>query len=234
VIVLHVQDGTTAGSLAHWLTVEASSTVMVQKDGSILRVVPETAGPWTNGEATVVSPRVEALMARFGRDLNPVSLTIEAEGRPGDAMPEPQLRAIVWQVRDWLRRYPWLTVERVLRHAEIDGQNRAHCPGPYYERVLAALAAPPAAAAPRFPGLPVPEEILRRAFPLADPDGPVTRYYLGEWAAKGLFPALAWREAAEGWTYWSFPPFLIRSDAAGRVEAVGEAGAPIQRGGERA
>ena len=238
VIVLHVQDGVTAGSLAHWLTVEASSTVMVQKDGSILRVVPETAGPWTNGEGTVVSPRVEALMARFGRDLNPVALTIEAEGRPGDAMPEPQLRAIVWQVRDWLRRYPWIGLERVLRHAEIDGENRANCPGPYYERVMAALAAPPAAAAPRFPGLPepLPEAVLRRAFPLADPDGPVTRYYLREWAAMGLFPAFAWRETAEGWTYWSFPPFLIRSDGAGRVETVGDgaaavSGALAQRGG---
>lgn len=219
-IVLHVQDGVTGGSLAHWLTVEASATVMIQKDGSVLRVIPETAGPWTNGEVTTVSARVAALMERFGRDLNPVSLTIEAEGRPWDAMPAPQLRAIVWQVRDWLARYPWLDHDRIVRHAEIDGVNRANCPGPYYERVVAALAPAPIAGpvAPRFPGLPIPEAVFRRAFPAADPNGPVTRYYLREWATQGLYPPFAWRETVGAWTYWSFPPYLLRSDAGGTVE----------------
>lgn len=66
----------------------------------------------------------------------------------------------------------------------------------------------------------MPEAVLRRAFPLADPAGPVTRHYLDAWASRGLYPALAWRETIGGWTYWSFPPFLIRSDAAGRVEAA--------------
>lgn len=236
VIVLHVQDGHTPGSLAHWLGVAASATVMVQKDGSILRVLADSVGPWTNGEVTVVSERARALMARFGRDLNPVSLTIEAEGRPWDAMPDPQLRAIVWQVRDWLARYPWLDRDRIIRHAEIDGVNRAHCPGPSYERVMAALAAEPTSPAPAparppdvpptppFPQQPIPEAIVRRAFPMADPSGPVTRYFLDEWAANGLCPNFAWRETVDGWTYWSFPPFLLRSDGAGRVEAVGGGG----------
>ncbi|HEY7120174.1 MAG TPA: hypothetical protein VH475_26535, partial [Tepidisphaeraceae bacterium] len=42
-IVLHVQEGTSSSSLAYWASpgVDASSTVMVQKDGSILRIVPE-------------------------------------------------------------------------------------------------------------------------------------------------------------------------------------------------
>jgi hypothetical protein len=53
-------DGTTNGSLAYWASnaVDASSTVMIQKDGSILKIIPEQHGPWTNGD--VISPTAEA------------------------------------------------------------------------------------------------------------------------------------------------------------------------------
>ncbi len=153
VICLHTQEGVTRGSLDWWVNgvvngnpVQASSTVTVQRDGSILRIIPEADGPWTNGD--VNSPtRQSAYLRSFGGNPNIWSLTIEAEGRPGDAMPAAQLDAILWQIRDWSGRYSIpLNRDRVIPHASINSVTRAGCPGGYYDRVMAALesgAAPP-------------------------------------------------------------------------------------------
>ncbi len=54
-------------------------------------------------------------------------------------MPEPEFRAVVWQVRDWMDRYD-IPVDNVLPHSSIDSVDRTHCPGDYYHRVMVALA----------------------------------------------------------------------------------------------
>jgi N-acetylmuramoyl-L-alanine amidase len=151
-IVLHIQEGSTPGSLDHWVAgrlegrdgqpgepIEASSTVTVQRDGTILRVIPEEHGPWTNGRVrrpTWQSAQLRALSGTGSPNLH--CLTIEAEGLPNDEMPEPELRAVLWQVRDWMDRYD-IPVDNVLPHSSIDSVDRAHCPGAYYHRVMVAL-----------------------------------------------------------------------------------------------
>jgi N-acetyl-anhydromuramyl-L-alanine amidase AmpD len=165
-MVLHTQDGYTPGSLKRWVAeremgkdgklhpVEASSTVMVQKDGSILRVIPEEHGPWTNGlvqKPTAQSAQLRALAGT--KNLNLFCLTIEAEGKPNDVMPEPEFRAVLWRVRDWMERYD-IPLDNILPHSSIDSVDRGHCPGDYYHRVMAALRYPEPVPPPRYDGQP--------------------------------------------------------------------------------
>ncbi len=142
-IVLHIQDGTTTGSLDHWINgrtagkrVGASSTVMIQKDGSILRVIPEGHGPWTNGNVAGSAPQAQPLIDRGGSP-NQWSLTIEAEGKPFETRPPAQIDAIVWQCRDWMARFD-IPIENILKHAWIKN-TKPNCPGPYFDVVLARL-----------------------------------------------------------------------------------------------
>lgn len=140
-IVLHIQEGVTRGSLPYWVSdpanVQASSTVTVQADGSILKVIAESDGPWTNGD--VQSPTAEAAgLLALGGNANRWSLTLEAEGRPNDVMPAAELDAIVWQVRDWMGRYS-IPLANVLPHAAINSVTRSFC-GLYVGAVRAAIA----------------------------------------------------------------------------------------------
>ena len=149
-IVLHVQEGVTVGSLEHWTRgvdekgrrIAASATVMIQKDGSILRVITEEHGPWTNGDINNPTAQSAALRA-LGPDPNDPdpnvwTLSIEAEGFPRDEMPQAQVDAIVFQVRDWMTRFG-IPLENVLPHSSINSVTRHQCPGGYYRRVIEAL-----------------------------------------------------------------------------------------------
>jgi hypothetical protein len=147
-IVLHTQQGNTDGSLDHWVAgtypgkdgkrypIEASATVMVQRDGSILRVIPDEHGPWSNGEVKQPTAQSAQLLTLAGSGkVNIHCLTIEAEGDPEDAMPEPEFRSVVWQVRDWMDRYD-IPFDNILPHSSIDSVDRGFCPGHYYHRVM--------------------------------------------------------------------------------------------------
>lgn len=138
-IVLHIQDGTTPGSLGYWARsdIEASSTVMVNKDGSVLRIIPEKDGPWTNGDVMGSTPEANEILA-LGGNPNNWSLTVETEGRPDDAMPDIQKQAIVWVVEDWIIRYPRVLNHTwsILRHAFINSVTRSRCPGAYFQPVV--------------------------------------------------------------------------------------------------
>lgn len=148
-IVLHVQDGTTPGSLDYWSSdvVDASSTVMANLDGSILRIIPEVDGPWTNGD--VINPTAEAAeVLALGGNPNNWSLTIEREGKPGQGLPPAQLDAIVWQVETWLIKYPKILEHgwSMLRHRFINSATRWRCPdegtndqSEYFAPVVAAV-----------------------------------------------------------------------------------------------
>ena len=138
--ILHIQEGVTHGSLDWWLhgpNVQASATVMIQLDGSILRVIPEEHGPWTNGDVNNPTPQAAPLLA-LGGNPNIWSLTIEAEGWWNGEHPQVQVDAIVWQVRRWQEHYG-IPTSMVLPHSSINSVSKANCPGTYYPRVMAAL-----------------------------------------------------------------------------------------------
>lgn len=227
-IGLHVQWGHTSGSLRHWLGVEASATVMVQRDGSILRVIPEGDGPWTQGDVKNPGPRARALLDRFGADPNVYSLTIEAEDERTEQINETQTRTILWQIREWQRSWPALTdPERILGHYEINSVDRARC-GRYRDAIVRALLAggpgPAPVAEPEFPGLPawLPVEGLRAAFPLADPRGAVTRALIAWIAEQGRVPFfMEKRDLGGGRNLWRFDRVTLFSDGP-RVWVEGE------------
>lgn len=146
VLVFHIQDGVTWGSLDWWVhgryrdgsRVQASSTIIANKDGTLLNVIPEKDGPWTNGKVTQPSARAAELLARGGNP-NLYSATCEAEGRPWHAIPEVQMLSMVWWADDMLRRYPHLDIERdIIAHYDIDSVDRASC-GRYVDQLKALL-----------------------------------------------------------------------------------------------
>jgi hypothetical protein len=219
-IGLHIQWGHTTGSLRHWLGVAASATVMAQQDGSILRVIPEEHGPWTQGDVLQPDARASALLQRFGPDPNAYSLTIEAEDARTERINLAQARAICWQIRQWQRAYPQLAEgdweERIVGHYEINSVEKATC-GRYRDDIVASLRAESTAprAESEFAGLPswLPAAALRAAFPLADPAGVVTRQVVEIAASSGLLPwFIAKVDLAPGANLWRFDRFTLLND----------------------
>jgi len=135
-IVLHIQQGSSWGSWQHFHNVQASSTVTIQRDGSIWRLVPEEHGPWTNGDDMFPTSTGQRLVDLPGNS-NIWSLSIETEGfsyAPNPAgwsawpKPEAQINAIVWQVIDWMRRYN-IPLANVIRHKDLNTRDKWICPG---------------------------------------------------------------------------------------------------------
>lgn len=138
-IVLHIQEGTSRGSLNWWCNgpnVQASSHIMAQKDGSILRIVYDTNGAWTNGDVNQPSTRGKLLLAK-APNVNPnrYTLTIEAEGYTNDNIPQAQLDAICWMCATWMNRHG-LKINDIYRHSDINSVSRANCPGRYFDLVI--------------------------------------------------------------------------------------------------
>jgi len=139
-IVLHIQEGVTHGSLDWWVNgwvngqkVTASASVMAQKDGSLLRVINDDDGPWTNGDVKSPTPKASALLS-LGRDPNVFSLTIEAEGRPDVPLTPQQVNAIAWQVQEWQAGFP-IPNHMVMGHGAINSVDRAFC-GTYRDQIM--------------------------------------------------------------------------------------------------
>jgi len=155
-ILCHIQEGSTLGSLEHFVhgrypngsKVQASCTVTIQRDGSILRVIPERDGPWTNGAVRNPTARGRAMIIRGGNP-NIWTLSIEMEGRHNGAITEAQIRSAEWWIRDAARRHGIpLDREHILRHADIDQVQRANCPGHYFGPLMRRLVALPEGATP--------------------------------------------------------------------------------------
>lgn len=140
VIVLHIQEGYNSGSWQYFHVVSASSTVLIGQNGDIWRLVPESDGPWTNGDVKSPTARGWAIINKYGADPNVYSLTIETEGFTGWwPKPQEQLDAVVWQIRQWMDRYD-IPLENVIKHAEINSVDRRYCPGDaFYNYVIAEL-----------------------------------------------------------------------------------------------
>jgi hypothetical protein len=226
-ICFHIQEGHTAGSLDHWVNgrdwqgnpIAASATVLITKGGEIVRCIDEGDGPWTNGDLQSPTARGVELTNRWGTDLNPVSLTIEAEGMPQDVMPEPQLRAVVWQANEWMRRFPWIGADRCFRHADINQVDRPHCPGPYFERVMARLADGDGQTNGNGAAHPtdLSDERLAALFgDQYDPTGPVTILWTQEGRRTGRFPRLERFDPPGPVRFFVFADgFTIRADEQG-------------------
>ena len=205
-IVLHIQDGTTRGSLSYWAGVQASSHVMIQKDGSILRVIPDQHGAWTNGDVNRPSAESMALIA-LGDNANNWSLTIEAEGGPWDQLTPPQKNAIIWQVQTWMIQNPRIAARYlagILRHGFINTVDKINC-GLYRPEIVAAIEAWATATPvePQPEPQPVPEPLYPRgmspelARELYEAQGPFT----AAWTSK----AIGWdeeRSECQAWLVW--------------------------------
>jgi hypothetical protein len=141
-VFCHVQDGVTRGSLEHWSIVDASSTVMVQRDGSILQVIDEDDGPWTNGDVNAPLQEAAWLIA-LGGNVNNWSLTIEAEADASNVLTTAEENAIVWQIEDWALRYPEIMrrlIQATFGHYAVNSVSRAFC-GRYVAGIDARLTA---------------------------------------------------------------------------------------------
>lgn len=238
-VVLHIQEGSTNGSLSWWASgnANASSTVIANRDGSILTVLDDAAkdGPWTNGDTNQPSAKGRELINRIG-GVNPnlVSLTIEAEGYSASGVTDVQLQAICWQVAEWFNRFGF-TVQNLYRHADINSVTRSNCPGVYYDAVVNALSGT-GIAKPQFTGLPpeITAEDVYSWFPEADPTGTVTAKWLARCKATNLYPSrVEVTTAAPDSKPWAkrfrfSDGYIIYANKSGRVWAQGE---PIPKEG---
>lgn len=138
-IFVHIQEGSNWGSYQWFHQVQASSTVLIGKNGDIWRLVPEDKAPWTNGDTRNPTAKGLALLNKYGWDANRYSLTIETEGFSGDGVPDAQMQSVVWQIRDWQKRYN-IPNSMIFRHADVNTVTRPRCPGDaYFNRLMAVL-----------------------------------------------------------------------------------------------
>lgn len=154
-IVLHIQAGYTPGSLAHWLLVDASSSVMVQRDGSVLVCIPEQHGPWTNGDDYAPKPAGLGLVALPGNS-NIWSWSLEAEGVTGaEPLKHPAMMdTIEWLVRDVMKRHPKTALPgHVVTHSDVNQINKPNCGGAYVLEIQRRIQRPtaPTEYAPKHP-----------------------------------------------------------------------------------
>jgi hypothetical protein len=142
-IALHIQQGTTAGSLDHHANaVSASATYYANRDGSIVYGIREQDAPWTNGDVKSPDATVRQMRQQWGADPNQWTVTIEAEGYPEQPLTEQQFASIVWLVKDLMQRHQ-LGAERIIGHYQINSlpaaqDGRAFC-GRYKDQVIAAV-----------------------------------------------------------------------------------------------
>jgi hypothetical protein len=228
-IVLHIQDGTTPGSLKYWTGVQASATVLAQKDGSLLKVISEEHGPWTNGDVQAPTDEADEILS-FGGNPNIWTLSIEAEGMPFGDHPEVQLNAIAGQCREWMSQYG-IPLNRILRHGWINSKTRANCPGSYFEAVIQRLGSGgpmptnfPAGldkdlAAKWFGEVKVGKTVYK-----FDPNGPVSQLWLASGIATGAWPKLTTYSKFDTREYWTFANALVlwRPNTQAPVRVLGQ------------
>lgn len=96
-----------------------SATVVIARNGDILRTVPETDGPLAFTGVVDPTPRAEAALAAAPDNVNAATLAIElVEAEPGLDLSARQVLSAVDQVRAWMTTYG-IPLDRVLCEAEV-------------------------------------------------------------------------------------------------------------------
>lgn len=136
-IVIHISEGSLA-SMRSWFgqpASSASSTYGIGKAGQRERYVKEDDSPWTNGDVKKADLSIPWLARAIEQGVNPNELTetIEGEGFYTEPVPEAKYQAILATVRERLAARG-LTASKttVIGHFQINGIDRANCPGPNF------------------------------------------------------------------------------------------------------
>lgn len=160
-LVHHVTDDMVFSNVKSWFqnpSSQASSTFVVDRDGSIHQFVSTTNSPWTNGDykfngVHVHRTDIPALMDavkncdNLGYNLNDYCISIEYVGKPDVDFTEAQVQSGIRIGQYCLATYPTMSPHRYgqLRHSDIDNRDRPYCPGPKFplERIIRALGGDP-------------------------------------------------------------------------------------------
>lgn len=141
VLVPHIQDGWPRGSLEHWARgrgIQASSNTMTDQDGTLIEIIPDQHGPWTNGKVDRPTAKGLTVITRGGNP-NVWSWTLEAAGTLSTAFTPEQWETICWTFDRQLKKYPHLDPRKdIMGHRHIDSRDRPNC-GLYDERLIAEL-----------------------------------------------------------------------------------------------
>jgi N-acetyl-anhydromuramyl-L-alanine amidase AmpD len=133
-LVAHITDGETAAGAIGWFHNPASKVsahYVVDRDGTITRVVREENTAWANGvlnQPNVANPIV-AGWVRDGTNPNSETVSIEAVGKPNQGWTTKQLAVVDVLNRDIAARWNIpVNATTVIGHKDIDSVNRARCP----------------------------------------------------------------------------------------------------------
>lgn len=160
-LVHHVTDDMVFSNVKSWFqnpSSQASSTFVVDRDGSIHQFVSTLNSPWTNGDyefggVHVHRTDIPALNSAvnkcdtLGYNLNDFCVSIEYVGKPDVDFTEAQILSGINIGQYVIATYPKVSPHRFgqLRHADIDHRDRPYCPGPKFplERIIKALGGDP-------------------------------------------------------------------------------------------
>lgn len=132
-VVYHVAEGSRS-SVTSWFNnpdSEASTQVLVCKDGTRLRYVRDQDTAWANG--VMAEPNMaDPIIANWkNSNINPNrrTLSVETERYWKDRMTSPQIKSLAELSVIWHRAHGLPNNgSRMQGHGEIDGVNRQHCP----------------------------------------------------------------------------------------------------------
>jgi N-acetyl-anhydromuramyl-L-alanine amidase AmpD len=157
IVVCHITEGSYSGAVS-WLcnpASEASSTVVIARDGRVVQLVDINMAPWTNGTSTksykpyYYKNSTSSIVRSRPMSANHYSLTIEFEGildkTNGRLTPEQiasGAEVLQYFKREVKRIYGTdlkLDREHVLGHCEVAPKWKPYCPGPEfpYDELLA-------------------------------------------------------------------------------------------------
>lgn len=156
-IVYHITDDMSFTNVKSWFqnpASDASSNVVIDRDGRIYQFVSSTETAWTNND--IKSPRndIDWLNQAVAKNwinggpysLNDFTISIEHVGTPEEPPTEAQYQSSIAISKYWIDRYH-IPKNRghLLRHGDINSTGRAYCPGPDFDlrRIILAVGGDP-------------------------------------------------------------------------------------------
>ncbi len=125
-IVIHDTECSTAKSALDWFESTASKVsahYVVDRDGTVYRCVRDVDRAWHAGQSSL----------KGREDVNSFSLGVELVGFCTEPYPDAQIDTTVELCVELCRRYPAITVDRIVGHEEIAiPPGRKKDPGPHF------------------------------------------------------------------------------------------------------